>query len=92
MDVGDDEDGGSLGYLRDDGQKLLAPLDMGKQLNNAGKKGEWTLMPRPLVIDSGAAETVLPDDWFTEYPLIEGEETKKGQFFVCADGTEIENM
>ena len=26
-------------------------------------------MPRPLVIDSGAAETVLPTDWFTGHEL-----------------------
>ena len=28
-------------------------------------------MPRPLVIDSGAAETVLPVDWFTGHELKE---------------------
>ena len=33
---------------------------------------EWRLMPRPLVIDSGAAETVLPTDWFTGHELKDG--------------------
>ena len=44
---------------------------------------EWKLMPRPLVIDSGVAETVLPVDWFTGHELKETEESRGGQFYVC---------
>ena len=48
-------------------------------------------MPRLLVIDSGAAETVLPTDWFTGHELRETEESRGGQFYVCAGGREIPN-
>ena len=48
--------------------------------------------PRPLIVDSGAAETVLPRDWFTSHPLMETEASKGGDFFITADGTEIDNL
>ena len=28
---------------------------------------EWTPMPQPLVVDSGAAETVIPRTWFPNH-------------------------
>ena len=43
-------------------------------------------MPRPLVIDSGAAETVLPADWFTGQELRETDESQGRRFNVCAGG------
>ena len=49
-------------------------------------------MPRPLVIDSRAPETVLPTDWFTGHELKETEESRGGQFYVCAGGREIPNF
>ena len=39
-------------------------------------------MPRPLVIDSGAAETVIPSEWFTDYEIKENEDSRNGQFYV----------
>ena len=62
-----------------------------KEINSA-ENGGWVPMPKPLVIDSGAAETVLPDTWFQNYPIIEGPEMKAEQSYVCADGTEIQNV
>ena len=44
-----------------------------------------------VVIDAGAAETVLPTDWFTGHELKETEESRGGQFYVCAGGREIPN-
>ena len=69
----------------------LCPLERGKMLGSTEEGEEWRLMPRPLVIDSGAAETVLPTDWFTGYELKETEESRGGQFYVCAGGREIPN-
>ena len=69
----------------------LCPLERGKMLGSTEEGEEWRLMPRPLVIDSGAAETVLPTDWFTGHELKETEESRGGQFYVCAGGKEIPN-
>ena len=60
-------------------------------LGNTEEGEEWKLMPRPLVIDSGAAETFMPTDWFTGHELKETEESRGGQFYVCAGGKEIPN-
>ena len=77
---------------RDDGNEVnLCPLERGKMLGSTEEGEEWRLMPRPLVIDSGAAETVLPTDWFTGHELKETEESRGGQFYVCAGGKEIPN-
>ena len=74
-------------HARDDGNKIdLCPLERGKMLGSTEEGEEWKLMPRPLVIDSGAAETVLPVDWFTGHELKETEESRGGQFYVCAGG------
>ena len=70
---------------RGDGNEVnLCPLERGKMLGSTEEGEEWRLMPRPLVIDSGAAETVLPTDWFTGHELKETEESRGGQFYVCA--------
>ena len=69
----------------------LCPLERGKMLGNTEEGEEWKLMPRPLIIDSGAAETVMPTDWFTGHELKETEESRGGQFYVCAGGKEIPN-
>ena len=52
----------------------LCPLQRGKMLGNTEEGEEWRLMPRPLVIDSAAAETVLPTDWFTGHERAGGKE------------------
>ena len=54
-------------------------------LGNAEEGEEWKLMPRPLVIDSGAAETVMPTDWFTGHELKETEESRGGQFIFVQE-------
>ena len=69
----------------------LCPLERGKMRGNTEEGEEWKLMPRPLVIDSGAAETVMPTDWFTGHEMKETEESRGGQFYVCAGGKEITN-
>ena len=57
---------------RDEGSEVdLCPLERGKMLGSTEGGEEWRLMPRPLVIDSGAAETVFPTDWFTGHELRE---------------------
>jgi hypothetical protein len=48
-------------------------------------------MPRPLVIDSGAAETVMPENWFPLHDIQESEGSKNGMFYTTADGTPVYN-
>ena len=36
----------------------------------------WETLPKPLVFDSGAGETVKPADWLTNHPLTESERFK----------------
>ena len=41
---------------------------------------EFTAMPRPLVIDSGADETVTPADWFSSHAAQESEGGNSGAY------------
>ena len=52
---------------------------------------EWTPMPQPLVVDSGAAETVIPRTWFPNHKTVESEGSKRGVFYTTADGCTVEN-
>ena len=72
-------------------QRAVCAFLKEEMLENTEEGEEWKLMPRPLVIDSGAAETVMPTDWFTRHELKETEESRRGQFYVCAGGREIPN-
>ena len=51
----------------------------------------WTPMPRPLVIDSGAAETVIPSDWFANHKVEESAGSRSGVYYTTADGTPVHN-
>ena len=48
---------------------------------------EWVQLPKPLVVDSGAGETVLPADWLTAHPTLEGRGAKDEDYYQTADGT-----
>ena len=52
---------------------------------------EWTPTPQPLVVDSGAAETVIPRTWFLNHETVESEGSKRGVFHTTADGSTVEN-
>ena len=51
---------------------------------------EWTPMPQPLVVDSGAAETVIPRIWFPNHQTVESQGSKRGVFYTTADGSTVE--
>ena len=61
------------------------------ELNPCETHNEWKPMPRPMIVDSGAADTVLPRTWFTSHPLCPTEASKNGDFFITANGEEIDN-
>ena len=51
---------------------------------------EWTPMPQPLVVDSGAAETIIPRMWFPSHKTAESEGSKRGVFYTKGDGSNVE--
>ena len=44
---------------------------------NAASKPAWQRMPFAMLVDSGAADTVMPNSWFTDYKLEEGDGSKR---------------
>ena len=51
----------------------------------------FAALPRPLVIDSGAAETVMPSDWLKSHGREESTGSQNGTFYTTADGSAIYN-
>ena len=51
----------------------------------------WEPMPRASVIDSGAAETVMPPDWFPKHEVKEPEGSRNGVYYTTSDGTFVHN-
>ena len=47
---------------------------------------QWTSLPQPLVIDSGAAVAVMPKTWCTDHQTRESVASKAGDFYTTADG------
>ena len=45
-----------------------------------------------ILVDSGAAENVLPPDLLPDYEIQEGEAKKNGVRYMTADGNEIPNL
>ena len=37
------------------------------------QQSTWAPLPKPLVVDSGVGETVMPTDWLTNHPLTESD-------------------
>ena len=44
-------------------------------------------LPKPLVVDSGSGETVMPVDWLTSHPLTESDGSRANDFYTAADGS-----
>lgn len=74
----------------------LAPLFEGGReaggLNPVVSEDGWGKFPEPLVIDSGASATVLPDRWFNNHRLRESEGSKSGEFWRAANNSKIFNL
>ena len=55
-------------------------------------KNTWAPLPKPLVVDSGAGETVMPVDWLTRsHPLTEPDGSRANDFYTTADGSKVHN-
>ena len=70
--------------------------DLGVLFRNGGDLGGferngWVPMPCPMVIDSGAAETVLPSSWFRSHKLLETDASRSGVYYTTANGVKVYN-
>lgn len=55
---------------------------------NAVDMKSFTNMPYPIIVDSGAAETVLPKDWCKQAEMVKD---TSGRTYSAANGTQIRN-
>ena len=55
------------------------------------QKNTWAPLSKPLVVDSGAGETVMPVDWLTSHPLTESDGSRANDFYTTADGSKVYN-
>ena len=53
---------------------------------------DWGKFPEPLVIDSGASATVIPESWFTNYQKHESAGSKAGEYWRAANNAKVYNM
>ena len=49
-------------------------------------------MPQPLIIDSGAAETVMPVSWFEGHKVSETEASRNKEYYTTANSAKIYNQ
>ena len=64
----------------------------GGDLNMNVADDDWKKFPEPLVIDSGASATVLPETWFQNYVKKDSEGSKAGEFWRAANNSKIYNL
>ena len=55
------------------------------------QQNTWAPLPNPLVVDSGAGETVMPIGWLTNHPLTESDGSRANEFSITADGSKVYN-
>ena len=48
-------------------------------------------LPKPLDVDSGAGETIMPVDLLTNDPLTESDGSRANDFYTTADGSKVYN-
>ena len=73
----------------------VKPLQHEKPVNSISQghsteDGEWQLLS--MVVDSGAAETVIPHTLVRDHPIAETEDSKAGACFASATGDPIPNL
>lgn len=52
---------------------------------------EWVPLPKPLVVDSGAGETVIPNDCLPQHPTKASVGSNSDDYYTTADGTKVYN-
>ena len=78
--------GRNLGQL----PACLFELNRGKDINDI-EQSDWRPRPKPLVVDSGAGETVMPKDWCVAHPIRDSPGSLAEDFYTTANGTKVYN-
>lgn len=73
------------------GQTMLLEKG-GGEINDLSAENRWKMFPEPIVIDSGASETVIPQEWFENYPTFETEASRNNEWYTAANGGKIHNL
>ena len=55
------------------------------------QQNTWASLPNPLIVYSGAGDTVMPVDWLTSHPLTEVAGSRTHDFYTTADGSKVYN-
>ena len=53
---------------------------------------KWEALPCPVVVDSGASASVMPEDWCQHVPTTPTRESEQGEYFRAANGNTIYNQ
>ena len=61
-----------------------------KDLNEI-EQSEWQPLPKPLVVDSGAGETIMPKSWFLAHAIKDSPGSLAEDFYTTADGSKVYN-
>ena len=61
-----------------------------REMFAAAMDEDYASMPYPIIIDSGAAESVLPTNWCPQSKLQAG--ASKGKTYSAANGSKIKNQ
>ncbi len=51
----------------------------------------WSTFPQPMVVDSGAAETVMPEEWLQEHMVKPTEKSRNDVYYTAANGEKLYN-
>ena len=52
----------------------------------------WESLPFPIIVDSGACASVMPESWCEHVPTKETQQSKAGEYFRAANGQKIYNQ
>ena len=52
---------------------------------------QWAPLPKALVVDSGAGETVLPSEWLPAHDVAESPGSRSNEYYTTADGNKVYN-
>ena len=79
----------------DEGEKVssgISLFEVGQtaELNDI-EQPDWMPLPKPLVVDSGAGETVIPRGWLVAHPVKDSPGSLAKDFYFTADGSKVYN-
>ena len=71
--------------------KLVNVLEKGNRELHEVSQSDWVALPKPIVVDSGAGETVMPADWLPAHPVKESPGSQSNEYYTTADGSKVYN-